>query len=73
MLPQICSCDIHGFCPYNSSANTSCEFWCGVPEPQDDPEEWEDDLPDEEWYDDDWDEELEEGFDPYMGCYTEDC
>lgn len=38
-----------------------CEYWCGEEEPE------------EEYYDD-WDEyDLEIGFDPYMGCYSEDC
>lgn len=32
---------------------------------------WEDDYPEDDYYED-WDN-LEMGFDPYMGCYSDDC
>jgi len=67
-------CD-DGVCPFDATYNCDCEYWCGAEEPQDNPEVWDDDE-DEYDYDEDEDEEdydLEIGFDPYMGCYTEDC
>ena len=54
-----CPCDIDGVCPYEAEAFSSCDYWCGTDEPQDDLEIWDD-------YD-------ECGFDPYEGCYTFDC
>ena len=33
--------------------------------------DWEEDYPDDDYYED-WDD-LEMGFDPYMGCYSDDC
>ena len=53
-----CPCDIDGVCPYDAEYFNSCEYWCGAEEPADDPEIWED---------------YEMGFDPYLGCYTDDC
>lgn len=53
-------CDCDGICPYDAEYNRDCEYWCGADEPQDDPEEW-----------DDCDNDM--GFDPYMGCITDDC
>ena len=53
-------CDCDGICPYNAEYGGDCEYWCGAEEPQDDPEIW-----------DDCDNDC--GFDPYMGCYTDDC
>lgn len=53
-------CDCDGFCPYEAEEWHDCEYWCGAEEPQDDPEIW-----------DDCDNDC--GFDPYMGCYTDDC
>lgn len=32
---------------------------------------WEEDYPEDDYYED-WDD-LEMGFDPYMGCYSDDC
>ncbi len=32
---------------------------------------WEEDYPEDDYYED-WDN-LEMGFDPYMGCYSDDC
>ena len=32
---------------------------------------WEKDYPEDDYYED-WDD-LEMGFDPYLGCYTDDC
>lgn len=67
-------CD-DGVCPFDATYNHDCEYWCGAEEPQDDPKVWDDDE-DEYDYDEGEDEEdydLEIGFDPYMGCYTDDC
>ena len=36
-----------------------------------DHEEYEDDYPEDDFYED-WDN-LEMGFDPYCGCFTDDC
>lgn len=36
-----CPCDIDGFCPYDAEYITTCEWYCGEEEPQDDPEIWE--------------------------------
>lgn len=49
-------CDF-GECPYNAEYGSTCEYWCGEDEP-------------EENYDDC---DYEMGFDPYMGCFTDDC
>ena len=76
--------DMNGFhhCPYAEDGEyVNCEYWCGAIEPQDDPTDWEDDEPEEDdgWNEwecepscDDWDD-LEMGFDPYLGSYTDDC
>lgn len=40
------------------------EFDASMPDP-------EDDYPEDDYYED-WDN-LEVGFDPYMGCYSDDC
>ena len=53
-------CDF-GECPYNAEYGYTCEYWCGTKEPADDPEIWEDDC------------DYEVGFDPYMGCFTDEC
>lgn len=37
-------CD-HGPCPYESESWSTCEYWCGSEEPQDEPDAW--------FYDDD--------------------
>lgn len=34
-------CDCDGVCPYDAEYSRDCEYWCGVEEPQDNPEEWE--------------------------------
>lgn len=60
-LRKCTPCDCDGICPYDAQYSGDCEYWCGSEEPQDDPDLWEDD------------EELEVGFDPYLGCYTDDC
>ena len=51
-------CDIDGICPYEAEYGYTCEYYCGADEPDDD-------------YDDDWDYEI--GYDPYSGCFTDDC
>lgn len=51
-------CDF-GECPYNAEYGYTCEYWCGANEP-------------EEYYDDD-DCDYEVGYDPYAGCFTDDC
>ena len=54
-------CD-YGECPYSAEYGYTCEYWCGADEPEDFPEEdWEDDC------------DYEVGYDPYMGCFTDDC
>ena len=53
-------CDF-GECPYNAEYNSTCEYWCRADEPEDDPEEEYDDC------------DYETGYDPYMGCFTDDC
>ena len=70
-------------CPYADDGDyVNCEYWCGADEPEDYPEDWEEE---EYWNpyetsEDGWDEwegfheEYDQiGFDPYMGCYTDDC
>lgn len=59
-MKRNCPCDIDGVCPYNAEYSRDCEYWCGQEEPEDYPEY-------EEYAD------LEMGFDPYMGCYSDDC
>ncbi len=51
-------CDCDGVCPYEAEYGYTCEYWCGEDEP-------------ENYYDDDCD--YETGYDPYMGCFTDDC
>jgi len=60
-LRKNCPCDIDGVCPYDAEYNNDCEYWCGTEEPEDNPEEWEDDC------------DYDIGFDPYLGCFTDDC
>lgn len=52
-----CPCDVDGICPYEAEYSHDCEYWCGADEPYDEPDYIDDDC----------------GFDPYMGCYTDDC
>lgn len=75
-LRKCTPCDCDGFCPYDATYNCDCEYWCGAEEPADDP----DDL--DELEDMDLEDQLEYllnddvseiGFDPYLGCYTDDC
>lgn len=49
-----------GECPYNATYHCDCEYWCGADEPEDNPADWEDDAD-------------ECGYNPYMGCYDDDC
>lgn len=51
-----------------NDAYPRCHFesWGPAPCEEDD---WYDE--EEDWEDDDWDDEC--GFDPYLGCYTNDC
>ena len=64
-------------CPYAEDGEyVNCEYWCGAEEPQDDPEIWEEedeDYKDEPDYEEEMEADLDMGFDPYMGCYTDDC
>ena len=46
-----------GPCPYNAEFPSTCEYFCVEPVPDDD-------------YDDC---DYEMGYDPYMGCFTDDC
>lgn len=52
-------CDF-GPCPYGSESMETCIFYCASDEPQDDPDIWEDDC------------DYEVGYDPYLGCFTEE-
>ena len=85
-LRQCTPCD-YGECPYNAMYNHDCEYWCGADEPED-VEVWLMEDEDEEVDEPDYEEELEDyegdipsytiydldmGFDPYMGCYSDDC
>lgn len=64
-------------CPYADDGDyVNCEYWCGAEEPQDDPEIWEgyEEYEEEEpTYEEEMEADLDMGFDPYMGCYTDDC
>lgn len=55
-------CDF-GPCPYDAEYSSTCEYWCGTDEPEDY----------EDYYYTDEPHDLDMGFDPYMGCYTDDC
>lgn len=68
-LRKCTPCDYDGHCPYDAEYSRDCEYWCGADEPQDIPEEWEEEEESAEWNDCDNDM----GFDPYMGCITDDC
>lgn len=46
-----------GPCPYNAEYFLTCDYYCSEPEEED--------------YPDDCD--YETGFDPYLGCFTDDC
>lgn len=46
-----------GSCPYDAEYSCTCEYYCSEEEP------------DEEFDDCDY----EVGFDPYLGCFTDDC
>lgn len=46
-----------GPCPYNAEYSCTCDYYCSEPEEED--------------YPDDCDYEI--GFDPYLGCFTDDC
>lgn len=57
-LRKITPCDF-GPCPYNAEFPSTCEYFCVEPEPDDD---------------DDYDDcDYDIGYDPYMGCFTDDC
>ena len=73
-------CDVYvdeeGFhhCPYAEDGDyVNCEYWCGAEEPKDYPEEYEEYEEDEPDYEEEMEADLDMGFDPYMGCYTDDC
>lgn len=82
MLRTCTPCD-DGICPYDAQYNRDCEYWCGAEEPQDNIEEWLEEDEGEDVIADDYEDEiawleeeeynLEMGFDPYMGCYSDDC
>ena len=58
-------------CPYADDGDyVNCEYWCGAEEPEDYPEEYEEDEPPD--YEEEMEADLDVGFDPYMGCYTDD-
>ena len=58
-LRKITPCDF-GPCPYGAEFSYTCEYFCVEPEPDDD-------------YDDYDDCDYDIGYDPYMGCFTDDC
>ena len=59
-------------CPYAEDGDyVNCEYWCGADEPEDYPEEYEEEEPSD--YEEEMEADLDMGFDPYMGCYTDDC
>lgn len=61
-------------CPYAEDGDyVNCEYWCGAEEPEDYPEEYEEYEEDEPDYEEEMEADLDVGFDPYMGCYTDDC
>ena len=61
-------------CPYADDGDyVNCEYWCGAEEPEDYPEEYEEYEEDEPDYEEEMEADLDMGFDPYMGCYTDDC
>ena len=67
--------DVEGryHCPYAENGNfVNCEYCCGVEEPQDDPEIWEEDEEDlEDWLSDEDDDEDDE--DDYEDLEDMDC
>lgn len=66
--------DGHHHCPYADDGDyVNCEYWCGADEPEDYPEEYEEYEEDEPDYEEEIEVDLDMGFDPYMGCYTDDC
>lgn len=66
--------DGHHHCPYADDGDyVNCEYWCGADEPEDYPEEYEGYEEDEPDYEEEMEADLDMGFDPYMGCYTDDC
>lgn len=78
--PTYCTVNAYGACPYCDQCNI-----CHVDDPIEDCEDfnmffdsWEewlslsDELNPESSFYEDWDN-LECGFDPYAGCYTDDC
>lgn len=52
-------CDF-GECPYSSEYYDDCWYWCGESEPEDNYDDYDDDVD-------------ECGYDPYLGCYSDDC
>lgn len=52
-------CDF-GECPYRVEYSHGCEYWCGEPEPEEDYDDYDDDVD-------------ECGYDPYIGAYSDDC
>lgn len=73
-----CTVNAYGACPYCDQCNV-----CHIEDPMEDCDDFQaffdswdewlalDDTPDDSFYED-WDN-LECGFDPYSGCYTDDC
>ena len=59
-----------GPCPYDAEYYHTCAYYCSESEPEDYPEE---DYEDEEYPGDYDDCDYEVGYDPYMGCSTDDC
>lgn len=34
-IKRYCPCDLDGICPYDAEYFSSCEYWCGADEPED--------------------------------------
>lgn len=45
-LRKVTPCDISGICPYNAEVSSTCEYWCGEEEPEENHEEDLDDYVD---------------------------
>lgn len=58
-LRKVTPCDF-GECPYSAEYNCDCEYWCGASEPEEDYDDYDDDVD-------------ECGYDPYIGAYSDDC
>lgn len=78
-LKHFTPCDVigpdgHYHCPYCEDGEyVNCEWYCGADEPEDNPEYWDEDGYDTRDYDEPENIDDDCGFDPYLGCFTDDC